>query len=363
MEEISEKMKTKMDEFNMIKKAKIFRDRVSFRLLKDKYKYKIDINDNKSFHVHIVCLEVNHSWILGKFAIRMKNCLEEMGIKVTIGEMRDESADINHHIAYMNVKEVLNDRTTVMITHVDSQFKLDIIRRQVKQGAMEICMSRETMERLTREGVDRTKLCYINPAHDNVIIPKKYILGITHRNYKDFRKNPNIIVDICEQINPKFFCFKIMGEGWETIVENIKQLGFEVEYYPEFDYDIYTKLIPSLDYYIYYGFDEGSMGYLDALAAGIDTIVTPQGYHLDIKGGPTYCCETVKDFVNVLNQISNRRENIVESVEDLTWEAYSFKHLEIWYYLTKRKELGEILRNRSYYMDGIFSILLQDIKG
>ena len=70
MEEISEKMKTKMDEFNMIKKAKIFRDRVSFRLLKDKYKYKIDINDNKSFNVDIVCLEVIHSWILGIFARR-----------------------------------------------------------------------------------------------------------------------------------------------------------------------------------------------------------------------------------------------------------------------------------------------------
>lgn len=345
------------------KKAGMFRDRVSFRLFKDKYKYKTEQKDGKPFRVHIVCLDVNKSWILGKFAKKMQECLQEMGIEADISEMRDESADINHHIAYMNVKEPLNDRTTVMVTHVDSQFKLDIIKRQTKQGAMEVCMSKETMDRLTREGVDRTKLCYVNPAHDGVIKPKKYVLGITHRNYTDFRKNPNMIADICEQIDPDYFKFKIMGAGWEQIIERIKALGFETEYYEEFDYDKYIELIPSLDYYLYYGFDEGSMGYVDALAAGIGTIVTPQGYHLDAAGGPTYCCETVRDFVNVLNQLAYERAKVVESVADWTWEAYAYKHLEIWYYLTRRKELGEILKNRSHYMDGIFSVLLQDING
>lgn len=353
-----------MGDYNIVKKAEKFKDKVTFRLFKDKYRYKIENSrQGKPFRVHIVCLNVNQGWILGKFARKMQECLKEMGIEADISETRDETADVNHHIAYMNVKETLDPYTTVMVTHVDSQFKLDIIKRQAKQGAMEVCMSKETMDRLTREGVDRTKLCYINPAHDGVIKPKKFVLGITHRNYTDFRKNPNMIVDICEQINPDYFKFKIMGGGWEEIVAKIQELGFEVEYDAEFDYEKYVKLIPSLDYYIYYGFDEGSMGYVDALAAGVGTIVTPQGYHLDAKGGPTYCCETVKDFVNVLNQICYERERIVESVEDWTWEAYTYKHLEIWYYLTRRKELGEILRNRSHYMDGIFSVLLQDING
>lgn len=352
-----------MTDYNIIKKAEKFKDRVAFRLLKDKYKYKADLQDGRPFRVHIVCLAVNQSWILGKFARKMQACLQEMGIQAEIGETRDETADVNHHIAYMNVKEVLNDRTTVMVTHVDSQFKLDMIRRQTKQGAMEVCMSRETMDRLSREGVDRTKLCYINPAHDGVIKPKKFVLGITHRNYTDFRKNPNMVVDICEQINPDYFRFKIMGAGWDLVVDRMRELGFEVEYYADFDYDVYVDLIPSLDYYIYYGFDEGSMGYVDALAAGIGTIVTPQGYHLDARGGPSHCCETIKDFVDVLNRIASEREKTVESVADWTWEAYTYKHLEIWYYLTKRKELGEILKNRSHYMDGIFSVLLQDING
>ncbi len=339
-----------------------FKDRVWFRLFKNKYKYKAVENEGQPFRVHIVCLDANKGWILWKFADKMRGCLEKLGIQCDISETRDETADVNHHIAYMNVKEVLNTATTVMVTHVDSQFKEDIIKHQAKQGAMEVCMSKETMERLERDGVPRANLCYVNPAHDGVIKPKKYVLGITHRNYTDFRKNPNIIVDICEQINPEYFRFKIMGAGWESIVEKIRELGFEVEYDADFDYDKYVQLIPSLDYYLYYGFDEGSMGYVDALSAGIGTIVTPQGYHLDAKGGPTFCCETVADFANTLNQLAYERESIVSSVADWTWEMYTYKHLEIWYYITKRKPLREILQNRSHYMDGIFSVLLKDIQ-
>ncbi len=339
-----------------------FKDRVWFRLFRNKYRYKVKENAGNPFRVHIVCLEANKSWILGKFANKLAENLTKLGINCDISETRDETADINHHIAYMNVKEVLNSATTVMVTHVDSQFKTDIIKHQVKQGAMEICMSKETMTNLARDGVKRANLCYINPAHDGVIKPKKYVLGITHRNYDDFRKNLNVLVDICEQINPAYFRFKIMGAGWGSVIDKVRDLGFEVEYYDEFDYDTYVQLIPSLDYYLFFGFDEGSMGYVDALAAGIGTIVTPQGYHLDAKGGPSYSCETVRDFVNVLNQLAYERELIVSSVEDWTWEAYTYKHLEIWYYLTKRKTLREILENKSHYQDGIFSVLLQDIK-
>lgn len=46
-------------------------------------------------------------------------------------------------------------------------------------------------------------------------------------------------------------------------------MGFQVDYYSEFIYEEYLKLMPSLDYYLFWGFDEGSMGYLDALRAGV----------------------------------------------------------------------------------------------
>ena len=117
--------------------------------------------------------------------------------------------------------------------------------------------------------------------------------------------------------------------------------------------------MPLLDYYLYWGFDEGSMGYLDALRAGVGTIVTPQGFHLDVKDGITYACRTLSDFKNVLLELQNKRKKVIESVEAWTWENYVKKHLEVWNYLLGNEE--DIYKNQHMYEDGVFSILKYNI--
>lgn len=306
-------------------------------------------------YVRLVCRD--SGWILRKFAERMKEQLQSKGIRAEISDCVDPAADINHHIAFHIYEAVRDYADTLMITHVDSLNKVNLLKRQLQVARMGICMSRETMNNLVSYGIPREKLCYINPAQDNVIKPKKYVLGITHRNYAEFdrRKRVNALLDICEALDPLYFRFKIMGSGWDSIVEKMKEEGFEVEYYSEFDYDIYTKLIPSLDYYLFWGFDEGSMGYLDALAAGVETIVTPQGYHLDIKDGISYSCRIVEDFVNTLLELQNKRKRRTESVKQWTWSNYVDKHLEVWKYILGCDEL--IYDNKHIYEDGIFSVL------
>lgn len=132
-------------------------------------------------------------------------------------------------------------------------------------------------------------------------------------------------------------------------------MGYEVEYYSDFDYDLYTNLIPALDYYLFWGFDEGSMGYLDALAAGVETIVTPQGFHLDVKDGITYPCRVVDDFVEVLLELQNKRKKRIEAVEKWTWSSYVDKHLEVWKYILGADKT--VYNNKHMYEDGIFSVL------
>lgn len=146
-----------------------------------------------------------------------------------------------------------------------------------------------------------------------------------------------------------------MGSGWGDIVASVRIMGFQVEYYDEFDYEEYVRLIPSLDYYLFWGFDEGSMGYLDALRAGVETIVTPQGYHLDVKGGITYACRTIPEFIDVLISLQGKREKLVKSVEEWTWKNFTDKHLEVWNYLLGNEE--ELFKNQHMYEDGIFSVL------
>lgn len=306
-------------------------------------------------YVNLVCQD--SGWILEKFALRMKEGLEKRGIRAEIGSSVDLSADINHHIAFQLYEPISDARDSLMITHVDSLNKVNQLKCQLKVARIGICMSRETMNYLVLCGIQREKLCYINPAQDGVIKPKKYVLGITHRNYDsiDKRKRVNALIDICQHIDSEYFKFKIMGIGWEDVVAQLRKMKFEIDYCPDFDYDLYGKLISSLDYYLFWGFDEGSMGYLDALAAGVETIVTPQGFHLDIPNGITYPCRVVSDFVNVLVDLQNKRKRMVNLVSELNWDRYVDKHLEVWNYILGNEE--GIYANKHKYEDGIFSVL------
>lgn len=304
-------------------------------------------------------------WILGKFAEKLREELEKLGQDASIGKEPDESADVNHYIFYGYLTQYISQKnyvSTTMVTHVDMALKAELIKFQADHGTLGICMSEETMNKLTSWGIKRDKLCYVNPAQDGVIKPRKIVLGITNRCYgnQDLRKRDSLIFEACKELNPELFLIKIMGSGWAEIVCQLRKLGFEVMYYDEFDRETYLDLMPSLDYWIYYGFDEGAMGYLDAMAAGVKTIVTPQGYHLDTKIKPTYLCSTIGDFTNTLLSIQREKEEIIASVSDWTWENYAKKHLEIWQYLTNSRPLQEIYRHQSEYSDGIFSVLLED---
>lgn len=331
-------------------------DNIAFDLYRAKEHIKCE---EKKVIRYVRLISEDNGWILNKFAVKMKEKLEKRGYKCSIADTVDPLADVNHHVSYASCQPIVSDyNETFMITHIDSYNKIELLKHQLKKAKMGICMSRETMERLASYGIPREKICYINPAQDGVIKPKKYILGITHKTHEDHRKNEHILVDLCKSLDPEYFAFKIMGAGWEQIVASVKDMGFQIDYYDEFDYEEYVKLIPSLDYYLFWGFDEGSMGFLDALQAGVETIVTPQGYHLDVKNGIKYACRTLDDFADVLLRLQEKRKKIVESVKEWTWGNYVDKHLEVWNYLLGNEE--GIYKNQHKYEDGIFSVLRFD---
>ena len=327
------------------------------------YARKVNVKDR--LRIRIVC--VDESWILGKFARKLQEELVKLGQDADIAEEEDPLADVNHYAYYASLAKIVKNPHTVrtsMVTHIDCALKIDLVKFQAQNNVVCICMSSEMVNRLSACGISRNRLCYVNPAQDGEIEPRKTVLGITNRCYGgfDYRKRDNLIVEVCRQISSRYFKWKIMGAGWDQIVDCIKGMGFEVEYYSDFDKGIYNMLIPSLDYWIYYGFDEGAMGYLDALAAGVKTICTPQGYHLDTKCGLTYPCSTIEDFVRVLRKVQEEKKEIVDAVRDWTWENYAKKHLEIWQYMTGAKSLKDLHAHQSEYMDGIFSMILSDIR-
>src|SRR5262245_66043381 len=112
-----------------------------------------------------------------------------------------------------------------------------------------------------------------------------------------------MLLELAEGISSVDFVFRIMGHGWDEVVAGLRRRGFDVDYSAQFDRQLYYELMPQLDYYLYLGLDEGSMGFLDALAAGVATIVTPQGFHRDAPGGITHSFTDLAELRKIFHDI------------------------------------------------------------
>src|SRR5690606_12675310 len=152
-----------------------------------------------------------------------------------------------------------------------------------------------------------------------------------------------------------------MGDGWEKQIDILRKHGFCVDYIDHFDYEYYIKLIPTFDYYLYMGEDEGQMGFIDAVAAGVPTIVTEQGYHLDAVDGIAYGFNTFQQLCDQFNRISNEKRKYIDSVQYWNWKDYTQKHLHIWQYLlNKNNNKIETKITNWDYLDGPSSIYCYD---
>lgn len=304
--------------------------------------------------VRIVSYEDINAWILGKFARKLHEELIRLGVQAEIGNAPDPTADINHHIIYLGYNEqqaTAND--TLMITHIDDTSKYNRLSRQMQAARAGICMSQSVMNELVSMGLPAEKLSYITPAHDGVMRPRKLVIGITSKVQPDGCKREHLVDELFNHISPHFFSLTIMGMGWDQIVERIRKRGFSVDYYNEFNYDKYVQIVPSFDYYLYTGQDEGSMGFIDALAAGVKTVVTPQGYHLDAPGGITHAFNELEELVSIFQQIEDEKQSLMDSVATWNWRDHAKKHLELWQYLLNPSQVPASFQ----YNDGLRSLI------
>lgn len=295
--------------------------------------------------ISVILNRANRSWILQKIAENLCESLVSAGHIALISECPDSSADIIHHMswAFSNIK--VAQPSTMLITHLDDFHKV----RQVKEMlastvAVGVCMSSHTMHYLISQGVPEEKLFYISPAHDALLAPRRIVIGVTTRLYPDGRKRESLLKGLAERISLSAFEFRIFGEGWDAIVPVLEKAGAKVTYFRESDdyrkdYEIMLSEIPKFDYYLYLGLDEGSLGTLDALCAGVPTIVTPQGFHVDLPGGITHPVVTENDLVSVFSEIQSGSRSRRLAVSDLTWERYAEKHIVLWQSLLAHGEV------------------------
>ncbi len=306
--------------------------------------------------VHMVCGEDSDSWILGTFAKNLVTGLEKLGMEATLGDAPDPAADINHYVIFLHYPSQTptqtNGKSTLMVTHVDDFHRLDQLKQGLESADLAICMSRQTMAQLTASGLPANKLTFVPPAHDGSITPRPTVIGITTRIYDDGRKKERWIAKLVPLIAPSDFSFRIMGEGWGEMVATLRHDGFDVTYDEAFDAGKYRELFAAIDYYLYLGEDEGSMGFVDALAAGVKTIVAPQGFHLDAPGGITYPIESFTDLADAFDDIAEEKACRAAAVAGWTWDSYAQQHAAIWRALAVGDPLPAPTINESGEMEG-----------
>jgi len=269
-------------------------------------------------------------------ARRLCDSLCALGVEAEVGSSWSPAVDINHFMMFHFAEAQQGAVSTMFITHVDDPLKVTMIRDRLAGNVdLGVCMSRGTVRALIAEGVPREGLCYISPAHDGIITPRRVRVGITTNLYPDGRKREGFLARLASELNLEFFHFEIFGKGWEKTAAQLRAGGASVRVVAGTDdciadYEHIKQAIGEFDYYLYLGLDEGSLGTLDALAAGVKTIVTPQGFHLDIPGGITHPFTSYEELLGVFRELIRERGGRVESVSGWTWENYARHHVMVW---------------------------------
>jgi len=286
--------------------------------------------------IHLVLHPDNAGWIIEKMAHRLAEHLPAAQAIVSRSSAPRHDVDVNHWMSYAFANEPQPTRATMFITHVDDPYKVRLIQQELSAGIdLGICMSSESVSKLVGLGVPRQALCYVLPAHDNSVVARRIRIGITTRVYADGRKREQLLVRLARSMSLEPFVLQIFGAGWESVVPELERAGARVEYYPgtgdyRADYAQIIEHLPAFDYYMYLGMDEGSLGTLDALAAGVRTIVTAQGFHRDLGAAVTHGFVTFADLREIMEQLAKERSRCIAAVAGLTWERFAAHHLSIW---------------------------------
>jgi hypothetical protein len=287
-------------------------------------------------HAHLVLAPDNKSWIIEKMAARIAEYAPFFDFTVTTGEVENPEAHINHWMSYAFANVAHRTPATMLVTHLDDPYKVALVKNELASGVdVGIALSSHTCDMLAAAGIERTSLAFAVPGHDFAASPRRIVVGITTRLYADGRKREAMLVDLARKTRLDRFRFEIFGAGWEDVVPKLQSAGAEVGYWAgsddyQRDYRELTSRISGFDYYLYLGRDEGSLGTLDALAAGVRTIVTPQGFHVDLPGGITHPVWSQEDLEAVFRQLDEDVAARCGAVAGLTWQAYAQAHAIVW---------------------------------
>lgn len=261
--------------------------------------------------------------ILSKIAYKMDEELKKLKQDSYVTARPDGESDVRCHINYLPYKHdpAYKGIDSLNITHIWKGYKLEKLKKAMETADIGICMSSSLPTWLAKQSIPKKWLTYVLPAHDGKA-RRFQVVAILTNVYPDGCKREGMFTELVKTLDKNKWAFRIMGSGWQDILVPLVAEGLQVDYFPEFNAENHQRILESSDYCLYFGQDEGSMAILDATNAGLKTISTPQGFHLDI--GLDYEFNNLRDLVKIFDKLSENR------VEDWTWNKYVKEHIKIW---------------------------------
>ena len=303
--------------------------------------------DSRRLSVRLVLHSSNRAWILEKFADRLVHHLGEWGVDADISDMPSASADLHHFMMYLHGPKHRVGPATTLVTHVDRPHKVVALRRVLDQIDVAICVSRMTVDQLVGFNLPARQLCFVVPGCDPVANPRRTVIVVASRLYRDMRKREDLLIRLARSMSLENFQFDILGLGWEEVAAALQRAGAVVNYFPPSsdyvaDHDLILDRFRGADYFFYPGLDEGSMGLLDALALGLPTISTPQGFHLDIPGGLTHPFWDFPELLAIFERLGAERRNRIDVARRFGWDEYARRHAIIWRAVLERRDTTDL---------------------
>lgn len=267
--------------------------------------------------------------ILSKYARMLERELIDLGHDVTISG-KPAKADVNHHINFVSYVPS-GGLDTTMITHVSGDKnhteaeKIAMVKRQEKT-AYGICMNQTIKDTLVKAGCDKKKLFVSGHAHDSLERRPK-IIAMVFNIYPDGRKREDMIIKLLKSLgkNKSQYIFRIMGKGWEKVIDTMNKEKIRAQGWPQFMADPYLQILSTSDYLLYTGNEDSlAQSVIDAKQAGLRVIAPPQ-----------------KDLTVELPFIGQADLNGIfekmldNEVKNWTWTNFAKTHEKIWKSLSK----------------------------
>lgn len=230
----------------------------------------------------------------------------------------------------------------LMVGHMDrTAFRFRYLLWQYPRLQV-ICMAQRWVDTLKRYFIPESRLHLIPHGIDlEMFQPASTVpnsnrtrIGFVGRAYPDGRKGEDRLLEISRRLNRAEYEFVLVGDRWEKVVEQLRAMGFQVEYHRKLKTEEISAVVGSMDVLLVCARNEGGpQPVLEALACGVPVLSTDVGFVPDLKklmSEQVTIYERTDEVLGYLPQAKAGRalaqskvSSLRQALAPFTWEAWA----------------------------------------